>query len=179
MVCCHVPLNVCAEVVESSVGSENPAAFTNPLPPHAARTSPLPSNLRIFQSEQLNPAARPTPRRLAGNRWQVSFDFLPAKPISVEPVQENISTDAGLLIFRQWDQKLGFTEGFAQQLDDRRCDPDHSILEMVRSRVFGILAGYEDQNDHDALRSDAIFKLLANRFPDDDDLASQPTPSVP
>ena len=71
MVCCHVPLNVCAEVVESSVGSsigsENPASFTNPIPPHAARTSPLPSNLRIFQSEQLNPAAGPTQRHLAGN----------------------------------------------------------------------------------------------------------------
>ena len=107
--------------------------------------------------------------------WQVSFDFLPDKRISVEPVEENISTDAGLLIFRQWDQKLGFTEGFSQQLDDRRCAPDHSILEMVRSRVFGILAGYEDQNDHDVLRSDAVFKLLANRLPDDDDLASQPT----
>jgi hypothetical protein len=46
---------------------------------------------------------------------------------------------------------------------------------MVRSRVFGILAGYEDQNDHDALRSDAVFKLVAGRAPDDDDLASQPT----
>ena len=76
VVCCHVPLNVCAEVVESSVGSENPAAFTNPLPPHAARTSPLPSNLRIFQSEQLNPAARPTPRRLAGNRCNRIVDEL-------------------------------------------------------------------------------------------------------
>lgn len=107
--------------------------------------------------------------------WQFTFDFLPNKPISVEPVDENISTDGGLLIFRQWDQKLGFTEGFARQLDDRRLDPDHSILEMVRSRVFGILAGYEDQNDHDALRSDAVFKLLADRSPDDDDLASQPT----
>ena len=32
--------------------------------------------------------------------WQVSFDFLPDKRISVEPVEENISTDAGLLIFR-------------------------------------------------------------------------------
>jgi hypothetical protein len=49
------------------------------------------------------------------------------------------------------------------------------MLEMVRSRVFGILAGYEDQNDHDALRSDPIFKLLAGRSPDADDLASQPT----
>ena len=46
---------------------------------------------------------------------------------------------------------------------------------MVRSRLFGILAGYEDQNDHDALRTDAIFKLLADRLPEDDDLASQPT----
>lgn len=46
---------------------------------------------------------------------------------------------------------------------------------MVRSRVFGILAGYKDQNDHDALRIDAIFKLLADRLPDDDELASQPT----
>jgi hypothetical protein len=46
---------------------------------------------------------------------------------------------------------------------------------MVRSRVFGIIAGYEDQNDHDVLRSDAIFKLLADRSPEDDHLASQPT----
>ena len=46
---------------------------------------------------------------------------------------------------------------------------------MVRGRGFGILAGYEDQNDHDALRNDAVWGLLANRLPDDDDLASQPT----
>ena len=57
----------------------------------------------------------------------------------------------------------------------RGAIPTHSKLEMVRSRVFGILAGYEDQNDHDALRSDAVFKLLAGRLPEGDDLASQPT----
>lgn len=107
--------------------------------------------------------------------WQLNFDFLPRKAICVQPVDENISTDGGLLVFRQWDQQLGFTEGFAQQLDDPRRDPDHTMLEMVRSRIFGIIAGYEDQNDHDALRSDAIFKLLADRLPQDDDLASQPT----
>src|SRR4051812_22015988 len=47
--------------------------------------------------------------------------------------------------------------------------------EMVRSRVFGILAGYEDQNDHDTLRADPVFKLIADRSPADPDLASQPT----
>src|SRR5262249_33360710 len=46
---------------------------------------------------------------------------------------------------------------------------------MVRSRVYGIVAGYEDQNDHDTLRADPVFKLVADRSPEDDELASQPT----
>jgi hypothetical protein len=46
---------------------------------------------------------------------------------------------------------------------------------MVRARVYGILAGYEDQNDHDTLRTDPVFKLVAGRRPDGPDLASQPT----
>lgn len=107
--------------------------------------------------------------------WQLDFGFLPQKTICVEPVEEDLSSDGGLLVFREFDQQHGFTEGFARQLHDARRDPDHSLLEMVRSRVFGILSGYEDQNDHDALRSDAVFKLIAGRLPEDDDLASQPT----
>ena len=50
-----------------------------------------------------------------------------------------------------------------------------SIASMVRQRVYGVLADYEDQNDHDTLRSDPVFKLIAGRLPDDPDLASQPT----
>ena len=42
-------------------------------------------------------------------------------------------------------------------------------------RIYGILAGYADQNDHDVLRYDPVFKLLAGRSPDDQHLASQPT----
>src|SRR5439155_7698240 len=74
-------------------------------------------------------------------------------------------------------ERIGLTKQFAAVLDDPR-DPelsDHTFLEMVRSRVFGILAGYEDQNDHDTLRTDPVFKLIADRSPEDDDLASQPT----
>jgi len=41
---------------------------------------------------------------------------------------------------------------------------------MVRQRIYGILADYEDQNDHDTLRSDPIFKMIADRLPDDRDL---------
>jgi len=46
---------------------------------------------------------------------------------------------------------------------------------MTRAMVYGIVAGYEDQNDHDLVRSDPVFKIIAARLPEDADLASQPT----
>ena len=80
---------------------------------------------------------------------QVVFDFLGSLPVRVEFVEEQLSSDAGLLPLRQFDERLGWTEGFAAQLKDGRQGPTHAVVEMVRQRVFGILAGYEDQNDHD------------------------------
>jgi hypothetical protein len=108
--------------------------------------------------------------------WSQTLDFFDS-PVVVEPSDAQLSSDAGLLPFRQFDQQLGLTRAFADALDDPR-DPDlieHTLLEMVRSRVYGILAGYEDQNDHDTLRTDPVFKLLAGRSPDAAPLASQPT----
>ncbi|WP_202920705.1 IS1380 family transposase [Urbifossiella limnaea] len=88
-----------------------------------------------------------------------------------------LTSDAGLLPLRQFDDHIGLTAQFAGALHDPR-DPDridHTVPEMVRSRVFGILAGYADQDDHDTLRTDPVFKLIADRSPTDADLASQPT----
>jgi len=109
--------------------------------------------------------------------FQLSFDFLTSKPIVVEPAAAQVSSDAGLLPFRQLDEQLGLTCRFAEALVDRRDAGriDHSFLEMVRMRIYGILADYPDQNDHDVLRSDPIFKLICGRSIKDDDLASQPT----
>jgi len=107
----------------------------------------------------------------------LSFEFLPSRPIEVEVSPAPLTSDAGLLPVRQIDQNIRLTEQFAAALDDRR-DPTlarQSLLSMVRQRIYGILADYEDQNDHDTLRSDPIFKLIADRLPDDPDLASQPT----
>jgi hypothetical protein len=108
--------------------------------------------------------------------WQQTLDFF-GTPIVVEPSAGLLSSDAGLLPFRQFDERLRFTQDFAAVLNDPR-DPnliEHTVLEMVRSRVYGILAGYADQNDHDTLRTDPIFKLLAGHLPTEPDLASQPT----
>ena len=91
--------------------------------------------------------------------WPQVLDFF-GTPLAIEPSPGQLSGDAGPLPIRQFDQRIGLTWAFAEALDDPR-DPDltaHRFLEMVRSRVFGIVAGYEDQNDHDTLRTDPVFK---------------------
>ncbi len=106
---------------------------------------------------------------------QFQFDFLPQKPIVVQSRSQQISGDAGLLPIRQFDQRWRYTQRLAGCLVDRRCDPEHSHEQMVCQRVYGILAGYEDCNDHDVLRDEPVFKLIAGRQIQDDPLASQPT----
>jgi hypothetical protein len=107
----------------------------------------------------------------------LSFDFFPSRPVQIEISPAPLTSDAGLLPIRQFDEQIRLTEQFAAALRDRR-DPDfveQPLLSMVRQRIYGILADYEDQNDHDTLRSDPVFKVIADRLPDDPDLASQPT----
>jgi hypothetical protein len=106
-----------------------------------------------------------------------SFSFSPSRPIEIEVSAAPLTSDAGLLPVRQLDQQIRFTEQFAAALGDRRdlARVQQPLLSMVRQRIYGIIADYEDQNDHDTLRSDPVFKLIADRLPDDPDLASQPT----
>jgi hypothetical protein len=87
--------------------------------------------------------------------WLQGLDFC-GTPLVIEPSPGQLPGDAGLLPVRQFDQHIGLTRANACALDDPR-DPDlteHTFLEMVRSRVYGNFAGYEDQNDHDTLRPD-------------------------
>jgi hypothetical protein len=95
--------------------------------------------------------------------WPQRLDFFGA-PLVLEPSPGQLSSDAGLVPIGQFDQRIGLTRAFAEALDDPR-DPDlteHTFLEMVRARVYGILAGYADQNDHDTLRAELVFKRIAD-----------------
>jgi hypothetical protein len=107
----------------------------------------------------------------------LSFDFFAPLPIVVETCPAPLTSDAGLLPLRQFDERIGLSAAFAAALHDPRHPRrvEHSFLEMVRVRLYGILADYEDQNDHDTLRHDPVFKLLAGRAPGGPALASQPT----
>ena len=77
---------------------------------------------------------------------QLSFDFVPHLPIVVQPSEGQICSDAGLLPLRQFDQRWNFTARLANCLHDPKPDREQSLLSMVRQRIFGILAGYEDCN---------------------------------
>src|SRR3954464_3990017 len=93
----------------------------------------------------------------------LSYDFLPSRPVEIEVSPAPLTSDAGLLPVRQFDERIRLTGQFADALHDRR-DPAltrQSLLSVVRQRIYGILADYEDQDDHDTLRSDPVFRLLA------------------
>lgn len=106
---------------------------------------------------------------------QLTFDFHRRKAIVADFDGGLISSDAGLLPIRQLDQRLGWTAAVAGLLGDARQagKVDHALLAVVRQRLFGLIAGYEDANDHTRLRHDPILQAVADR--DGAALASQPT----
>lgn len=105
----------------------------------------------------------------------LSFDFLPHREVVVQRHDGQMTSDAGLLPVRQFDEQCRYTERLAACIGDTRLDPAHPVLQMVRQRLYGVVADYEDCNDHDDLRDDPVFKLVAGRLPGDGPLASQPT----
>ena len=76
-----------------------------------------------------------------------------------------ISSDGGALLLRQTDQRLNLLPRLAECfLDGRKQEQvEHSILEMVSQRIYGLALGYEDVNDHEQLREDPMFCMLAGR----------------
>ena len=76
-----------------------------------------------------------------------------------------LSSDAGVLLLRGVEQQLGIAARLATCLTDRR-DPnriDHTLVEMLRLRMFAIAAGYEDSNDCTTLRHYPVFKMALGR----------------
>jgi hypothetical protein len=78
----------------------------------------------------------------------------------------DITSNAGALLLGQVDRGLGLMRRFAECFTDRR-DPryvEHRVETLVGQRVFGLVLGYEDLNDHDELRKDRTFAVLAGKL---------------
>jgi hypothetical protein len=90
----------------------------------------------------------------------IEFPALKRRKVEVNFEGGEITSDGGALLIGGVDQKLGLTKAIAPLIPDNR-DPsktEHSILSMLRQRVYGIALGHEDLNDHKHLRNDTALQ---------------------
>ena len=113
--------------------------------------------------------------------WLLEPDF--NRSVKVGTTDERITSDAGLLLLREADHRLGLIEHRAAQLSDpRRGDRiRYQMVELLRERVYALALGYSAQDDVDRLAHDPAMKLAAwdarGQGAIDQRQASQPTQS--
>jgi len=88
-----------------------------------------------------------------------------------------ISSDGGAFLLRQTDKRLNLLARMAECFLDGRNQNlvEHSVVEMISQRIYGLALGYEDLNDHDQLRNDPVFAILAGRAEVAEPLAGKST----
>lgn len=102
------------------------------------------------------------------------FGKVKGRKVSVSFTGARVTSDAGVPLLRAADRKLGLLGAVARVWQDRR-HPDlivHELVDLLRQRVYGLCAGYEDLNDHAQLRTDPCWQTAVER---EDELASAPT----
>jgi hypothetical protein len=110
---------------------------------------------------------------------QSSFGFEPSgrREIVARFDGGTISSDGGAFLLRQTDKRLNLLARLSECfLDGRNQDMiEHTVQEMLSQRVYGLALGYEDINDHEQLRKDPVFGILAGREALDEPLAGKST----
>lgn len=105
---------------------------------------------------------------------QMNFGRVGRRIIEADFSGGALSSDGGLMLLRQLDDKLGLSAAAGAVLHDER-DPDritHTMRDLVAQRLYGLCCGYEDLNDHDTLRRDPLVQTAVGVARD---LASSPT----
>ena len=76
-----------------------------------------------------------------------------------------ISSDTGILLLREIDERFGITSALEGILQDSRnvSHTQHSCTDLLRQRVYQIAAGYEDCNDANELRKDPALRLALDK----------------
>ena len=76
-----------------------------------------------------------------------------------------ISSDTGFFLLRETDERFNIIGPMSGCLEDRRSlvHTRHSLVQMIRQRVYQIAAGYEDCNDADHLRIDPALRLALGK----------------
>jgi len=88
-----------------------------------------------------------------------------------------ISSDGGAFLLRQTDKRLNLLPRLAECFLDGRSQDRiaHTVEEMLAQRIYALALGYEDINDHEQLRKDPVFGILAGRAELEQPLAGKST----
>ena len=102
--------------------------------------------------------------------FRLGFD----RRLKLEFHGSRVTSDAGLLAFRELDDALGLTELAGQILADTRTGRNgrHTLTAQLRQAIFGRLAGYEDVNDADRLAHDPAMRWVVGGWAVTDQAAS-------
>jgi hypothetical protein len=91
--------------------------------------------------------------------FQLSFNA----SLKVEFQGSRVTSDGGLILVRELDERLGFGELIAQHLTDSRGkNAQFCFADLLRQSVYSRLAGYEDLNDAERLSQDPTFRLISS-----------------
>lgn len=93
------------------------------------------------------------------------FPELTSRLLAVDFAAGHVSSDGGGVLLARLDHGRGYLKRFAACFTDHR-DPDlveHTVLELLRQRVYGMALGYEDLNDHDHLCVDPLLASLCGK----------------
>ncbi len=88
--------------------------------------------------------------------------LLPLETPAVTREKVTVAFDGAVLLFREVERQLGFAARLATCLTNRRnaARVDHTVVEMLKLRMFAIAVGYGDAGDCDALRQLPVFKVV-------------------
>ena len=89
--------------------------------------------------------------------FQLSFNA----SLKVDFQGSRVTSDGGLILVRELDERLGFSELIEQHLNDPRgTNTRLPLADLLRQSVYSRLAGYEDMNDAERLSQDPTFRLI-------------------
>jgi hypothetical protein len=105
---------------------------------------------------------------------KVTLPSCQGRIVEAEFVKEEVTSDGGVLLLREIDRKINLTSDLEKIIPDARepAKIKHSLISMLKQRIYGIALGYEDLNDHITLRNDPAIQTAVDRI---NPLASSPT----